>query len=157
MVISPWREDSPINSTVFPLMSFWSQAHMAFKWQSLRCQSWLIYNFRLSGNCGKKWNVLRWPSPSPDLNPMELHFTCWRTTEGKMPQEASGSEDSGSRGLVEHHQGWNPASGDVSRFQTSGCHWLQRICNQVLKLIITLMIMLVCPITFDPLKRRIHI
>jgi len=50
-------------------------------------------------------------------------------TEGKMPQEASGSEDSGSRGLTEHHQGWNPTSGDVSGFQTSGRHWLQRICN----------------------------
>jgi len=75
--------------------------------------------------------------------------------EGKMPQEASGSEDSGSRGLAERHQGWNPASGDVSWFQTSGCHWLQKISNQVLKLTITMM--LVCPITFDPLKRMVHI
>ncbi len=25
------------------------------------------------------------------------------------------------------------ASGDVYAFQTSGCNWLQRICNQVLK------------------------
>jgi len=77
-------------------------------------------------------------------------------TEGKMPQEASGSEDSVSRGLAERHQGWNPASGDVSGFQTSGCHWPQRICNQLLQLTITMMIMLVCPITFDPLKRRGH-
>ncbi len=54
-------------------------------------------------------------------------------TEGKMPQEQAGTEDSCSRGLAEHHQGWNPASGDVYAFQTSGCNWLQRICNQVLK------------------------
>ena len=54
-------------------------------------------------------------------------------TEGKMPQEQAGTEDSCSRGLAEHHQGWNPASGDVHAFQTSGCNWLQRICNQELK------------------------
>ncbi len=54
-------------------------------------------------------------------------------TEGKMPQEQAGTEDGCSRGLAEHHQGWNPASGDVYAFQTSGCNWLQRICNQVLK------------------------
>ncbi len=54
-------------------------------------------------------------------------------TEGKMPQEQAGTEDGCSRGLAEHHQGWNPASGDVYAFQTSGCNWLQRIWNQVLK------------------------
>ncbi len=54
-------------------------------------------------------------------------------TEGKMPQEQAGNEDGCSRGLAEHHHGWNPASGDVYAFQTSGCNWLQRICNQVLK------------------------
>ena len=54
-------------------------------------------------------------------------------TEGKMHQEQAGTEDSCSRDLAEHHQGWNPASGDVYAFQTSGCNWLQRICNQVLK------------------------
>ncbi len=64
---------------------------------------------------------------------LSMHFTCWRQTEGKMPQEQAGTEDGCSRGLAEHHQGWNPASGDVYAFQTSGCNWLQRICNQVLK------------------------
>ncbi len=54
-------------------------------------------------------------------------------TEGKMPQEQAGTEDGCSRGLAEHHQGWNPASSDVYALQTSGCNWLQRICNQVLK------------------------
>ncbi len=54
-------------------------------------------------------------------------------TEGKMPQEQAGTEDGCSRGLAEHHQGWNPASGVVYAFQTSRCNWLQRICNQVLK------------------------
>ncbi len=53
--------------------------------------------------------------------------------EGKMPQEQAGTKDGCSRGLAEHHQGWNSASGDVYAFQTSGCNWLQRICNQVLK------------------------
>ncbi len=54
-------------------------------------------------------------------------------TEGKMAQEQAGTEDGCSRGLAEHHQGWNPASGDVYAFQTSDCNWLQRTCNQVLK------------------------
>ncbi len=51
-------------------------------------------------------------------------------TEGKMPQEQAGTEDGCSRGLAEHHQGWNPASGDVYAFQTSGCNWLQRIATK---------------------------
>ncbi len=54
-------------------------------------------------------------------------------TEGKMPQEQAGTEDDCIRGLAEHYQGWNPASGDVYVFQTSDCNWLQRICNQALK------------------------
>ncbi len=54
-------------------------------------------------------------------------------TEGKMPQEQAGTEDDCIRGLAEHYQGWNPASGDVYAFQTSDCNWLQRICNQALK------------------------
>ncbi len=41
---------------------------------------------------------------------LSMHFTCWDKTEGKMPQEQAGTEDGCSRGLAEHHQGWNPAS-----------------------------------------------
>ncbi len=26
----------------------------------------------------RKWNILQWLSQSPDLNPIELHFTRWR-------------------------------------------------------------------------------
>ncbi len=26
----------------------------------------------------KKWIILQWPSHSPGLNPIELHFTRWR-------------------------------------------------------------------------------
>ncbi len=63
----------------------------------------------------------------------ESDWACISLAEGKMPQEQAGTEDGCSRGLAEHHQGWNPASGDVYAFQTSGCNWLQRICNQVLK------------------------
>ncbi len=65
---------------------------------------------------------------------LSMHFTCWRQNwRENAPRTTAGTEDSCSRGLAEHHQGWNPASGDVYAFQTSGCNWLQRICNQVLK------------------------
>ncbi len=78
-------------------------------------------------------------------------------TEGKMPQEQAGTEDGCSRGLAEHHQGWNPASGDVYAFQTSGCNWLQRICNQVIKKWKFDLWLLFCPITFGPLTSGRHI
>ena len=78
-------------------------------------------------------------------------------TEGKMSQEQAGAEDRCSRGLAEHHQGWNPASGDVYDFQTSGCNWLQRICNQVLNIESLIYYCIVCPITFGPLKSRNNI
>ena len=82
----------------------------------------------------KKWNVMQWPSQSLDLNPIEHAFHLLKTKLiGKCPKNKQRTEDSCSRGLEEHHQGWNPASGDVYVFQTSGCNWLQRICNQVLK------------------------
>ncbi len=64
---------------------------------------------------------------------LSMHFTCWRQNWRENAPRTSRTEDGCSRGLAEHHQGWNPASGDVYAFQTSGCNWLQRICNQVLK------------------------
>ncbi len=83
---------------------------------------------------GKKWTVMQWPSQSPDLNPTEHAFNLLKTKlKGKCPKNKQELKTVASRGLAEHHQGWDPASGDVYAFQTSGCNWLQRICNQVLK------------------------
>lgn len=47
--------------------------------------------------------------------------------------QQAGTKDSCRNGLAEHHQGRNPASGDVWGFQTSGSHLLSNICNQLLK------------------------
>ena len=82
----------------------------------------------------KKWNVMQWPSQSPDLNPIEHAFLLLKTKlKGKCPKNKQELKTVAVVGLVEHHQGWNPASGVVYAFQTSGCNWLQRICNQALK------------------------
>ena len=82
----------------------------------------------------KKWNVMQWPSQSPDLNPIELAFHLLKTKlKGKCPKNKQELKTVCSGGLAEHHQGWNSVSGDVYAFQTSGCNWLQRISNQVLK------------------------
>ena len=82
----------------------------------------------------KKWNVMQWPSQSPDLNPIEHALHLLKTKlKGKCPKNKQELKTVAVDGLAEHHQGWNPASGDVYVFQTSGCNWLQRICNQVLK------------------------
>ena len=57
-------------------------------------------------------------------------------TEGKMPQEQAGTEYSCSRGLAEHHQGWKQPS--IKKWKLD--LWL-----------------LVCPITFGPLKSGRHV
>lgn len=52
----------------------------------------------------KKWNIVQWPSQSPGLNPIEIHFTCWR--KNFMPNQAQ-TVDCCSKGLPEHHEGRN--------------------------------------------------
>lgn len=66
------------------------------------------------------WNILQWPSQSPNLNPVEQLLLKQRAT------------DSGKALSV-----LKLRLCDVYVFQTSGSHWLQRI-------------MLVCLITCDP-------
>lgn len=46
----------------------------------------------------KKWNVVQWPSQSPDLNPIEPAFHLLKTILNKNKQEVK-------TGLAEHHQG----------------------------------------------------
>ncbi len=40
---------------------------------------------------------------------LSMHFTCWRQNWRENAQEQAGTEDGCSRGLAEHHQGWNPS------------------------------------------------
>lgn len=47
--------------------------------------------------------------------------------------------------LSSHSQGRNSVSVNVCGFQTSGDHWLQKICNYLLKMTVQCIIMLVCP------------
>ncbi|MEE6508230.1 hypothetical protein FKM82_019900 [Ascaphus truei] len=69
-----------------------------------------------------------------------------------MTNEQTTTEVSCIKGLAKHHKGGNPAFGDVHGFQTSRSHCLQRILDKVLKINILFMIVLICQITFEPLK-----
>ena len=60
----------------------------------------------------KKWNVMQWPSQSPDLNPIEHAFHLLKTKlKGKCPKNKQ-----------ELRTPVEAASGDVYAFQTSGCN-----------------------------------
>lgn len=68
----------------------------------------------------KKWNALQWPSQSPDLNQTEHTFPSLKTKLKGNSKQQAGTEGSCSRGLVEHHQGWNLPSGWFKGLHTSG-------------------------------------
>ena len=126
----------------FPCIYWWCDC-----WQKQQDEFWSVSGNIICSYPAKcfrtHWTALhsadgQWPEAYCESNQrgffLSMHFTCWRQNwRENSPTEQAGTEDSYSRGLVEHHQGWNPASGDVYAFQTSGCNWLQRICNQELK------------------------
>ena len=131
----------------------WTALHNADgQWPEAYCESNQRVFKGKEVECSAMAKSITWP---------ESDWTCISLaedkTEGKMPKEQAGTEDSCSRGLAEHHQGPNPASGDVYGFQTSGCHRLQRICNKILKVDNLIYDYVSCPITFGPLKSGRHI
>ena len=99
----------------------------------------------------KRWNILQWPSQSPNVNPIKHAFHLLKTRL-KAERQQTTTEDSCSQGLEKHHKGGNPAYGDVHVFQISDSHRLQRLLNKVLRISILFMIILICPITLGPLK-----
>ncbi len=87
---------------------------------------------------------------------LSMHFTCWRQNWRENAQEQAGTEDGCSRGLAEHHQGWNPASGDVMRSRLQAVIDCKGFEPSIKKWKFDLWL-LFCPITFGPLTSGRHI
>ncbi len=127
----------------------WMALHSADgQWPKAYCKS----NQRVFE--GKEWTVMQCQVNHLTWIRLSMHFTCWRQTEGKMPQEQAGTEDGCSRGLAEHHQGWNPASGDVYAFQTSGCKLTAKVfATKYYKSEKFWFMIIICPIYFWSLNK----
>ncbi len=76
----------------------------------------------------KKWNILRWLSLSPYLNPIERPFHLLKTKDRKTHEQTT-TEDNWSKGLAKHHKGGNPAFGDNSLSLPAKDSW-QSIKNE---------------------------
>uniref|UniRef100_A0A3P9LT87 phospholipase A2 n=1 Tax=Oryzias latipes TaxID=8090 RepID=A0A3P9LT87_ORYLA len=65
------------------------------------------------------------------LNGLVSHLILTQLNNRKAHKQTA-TESCCSKGLAEHSEGENPASGDVHEFKTSGCHCQQRVFNQIL-------------------------
>src|SRR4029434_10164871 len=75
----------------------------------------------------KKWNVLQWPSQSPDLNPIEHAFHLLKTKlKGKCPKNKQELKTVAV-------EAWQSIRDETQRLVMSMGSRLQRICNRVLK------------------------
>ncbi len=73
-------------------------------------------------------------SQSPDLNPIEHAFHLLKTKlKGKCPKNKQELKTVAVEAWQSITRDETKRLVDVYAFQTSGCNWLQRICNQVLK------------------------
>lgn len=61
-------------------------------------------------------------------------------TEGRKTHKQAAPEDSGSKSLAKHHEGGNPAFGDVHGFQTSGTK-----VTFLLIILIIIYVIFICP------------
>lgn len=67
----------------------------------------------------KEKNVQQWPSQPPDLNPVKHEFHLLNAkVNTKTPQGKTGTEDSCSKDVAQHHKQRNHVSGELYGYHT---------------------------------------
>lgn len=106
-----------------------------------------LHNFSQIWVCFiRQWNVLKWPNQSPDLNPVQhaFHFLMAKHPKNKQ------------KGKTTAVKAWLSFTRDETQHLMmsvgSRLQAVKRICNQIFKMTISFMIIVLLPITFGLLK-----